>query len=96
MKFKIYYPENDTTLSFRSNDWVSFESEMQSIDVGDYSADYLYFVDDKKVTFADAMSAVQQARIDFETKRNATKKKVWVHKGATALPNAFFPIWVNK
>ena len=96
MKFKIYHPENDATLSFRSNDWVSFESEMQSIDVGDYSADYLYFVDDKKVTFADAMSAVQQARIDFETKRNATKKKVWVNKGATALPNAFFPIWVNK
>jgi hypothetical protein len=96
MKFKIYHPENDSTLSFRANDWVSFESEMQSIDIGDYSADYLYFVDEQQVTFTEAMEAVQQSRNAFETKRNATKKKVWVHKGATSLPNAFFPVWVNK
>jgi hypothetical protein len=96
MKFKIYYPENDITLSFRANDWVSFEAEMQCIDIGEYCAQYLYFVDEQQVTFTEAMEAVQQSRNAFETKRNATKKKVWAHKGATSLPNAFFPVWVNK
>ena len=97
MKFAIHYiPENDTQ-SFRATDFGWFRSELQTIeDTNDDVTNFVFYVKGKPVSFAQAKVAADEAFDAWKAKREATKKPVWIHQGASNARNSWHKIWVKK
>lgn len=97
MKYQIKFIETGELRNFRATDWTSFESDVNDIDLHDYSAYVEFFVEGKQVSFEQAVEVAKQARVAFNEKRSAIKKLVWVRKGGvTNAKSNFHQVWVNK
>ena len=97
MKFAIHYiPENDTE-HYRASEWSFFEHELQTIEeTRDDLSKFVFFVKGKPVNFDQAKIAAAEARSEWQAKREATKKPVWISQGASSAKNTWHKIWIKK
>jgi hypothetical protein len=96
MKYKLTVIETDNTVSYRATDWMSFESDLLSIECADIGHEYAFFVDGKQVNLKQALAFALQAREAFVANRAATKKQITIMIGASGCKNNFHKIWVKK
>jgi len=101
MKFQITYKESGVVKSYKANQWLDVESDLDDVErwlsVHPDTADQFVFVlDGKTVTCSQINNAVSQARENFYAKRAETKKPVRISVGATCLPNTYREVWVKK
>jgi len=97
MKYQIECILNGKVLKFRPTDWLSFESDLLSIDRSDSANEYKIIVSGQTVSIEQALDVVKQERTVFEEKRAATKKQVWMRTGGvTNARSNFRQVWVKK
>jgi hypothetical protein len=103
MKFIINYKQLNSQMLFRATDWASFESAVWDICVSvadnpNEENDYEFIVEGRIVNLDLAYKAAIFARKEWEAKRAAKKKQIWVRKQGTFgnTQNNFHKIWVNK
>ena len=101
MKYQITFKESGVVKTYRADQWLDVESDLDDIERCLYvhpglANDFVFVLNGKTVSRGEMCNAVLKAREDFYAKRALTKKPVWISQGATALPNTYRQVWVKK
>lgn len=101
MKYQITYKESGVVKSYRADQWLDVESDLDDVESWlsvhpDTASEFVFSLNGKVVSRSEICNAVSQARQDFYAKRAETKKPIRISQGATNLPNTYRTVWVKK
>ena len=92
MKYQVKY--NNQVEKFNATRFASFGNFVQSCI--DNKIDCKYFIDNKEVSFSDALNEVNLKHNEWLNNKRKNYKEIYVSKGATKLNNTYQKIWIRK
>ena len=81
---------------WRATSYMEFKTHLFHCRYDFTDIDYTVLIDGKKVTYDEAFEHINDMREAALAKKQKTHKLIWVHHGATNLPQTWHQVWVKQ